>query len=554
MAIFPDAEVLDSPALAFMMLIYGYILMQGSKLIGNGSEMLLLLYGPGIIGGLLIPILGAVPDCVVILISGLGSGTKEEIQHQLSVGVGTLVGSTIMLITLPWAIGIYLGRRDIDKRTNQVVIALPNVPKVTHFSLVSNGVGVLEEISSTSKIMILSSLSYLIIQIPAFCYKSGNSDSSALKEAPFALVGVFVTLIGFILYCYYEYSSAQIAELTKLHEEALRRENWKKNLDSKLTSEEFQEVLFRKHDKDNNGYIDAAELKNVLEELGWKSSRLSIQKILAEMDIGIDEDGKKDNRLSLKEFKHAINKWIHEAKTTREKYEAQANRSSKKILIADSSSINVRNKDGEFRPIEFPNQNQKENLIADNYDMEKKKDKQEAEEIEEEEEEESYWNLSDTQLKLKACFLLVLGTGICTIFSDPMVDIISTVGKRMDISPFYISFVITPLASNASEIVASLMFARKKTTESISLHLSLLHGAATMNSTLALGIFMSLIYFRKLSWNFSAEVIAVLVVILITGMNSLRKTIKLWQALFVSLMYPVSILLVYILENKVGLD
>ena len=57
-----------------------------------GCELLVLLYGPGIIGSLVIPILGALPDSLIILLSGLGSGTKQEIQGQLSVGVGTLVG------------------------------------------------------------------------------------------------------------------------------------------------------------------------------------------------------------------------------------------------------------------------------------------------------------------------------------------------------------------------------------------------------------------------------------------------------------------------------
>ena len=50
---------------------------------------------PGIIGGILIPILGAVPDGMMILMSGMGPGTREEIQQELNVGVGTLAGSTI---------------------------------------------------------------------------------------------------------------------------------------------------------------------------------------------------------------------------------------------------------------------------------------------------------------------------------------------------------------------------------------------------------------------------------------------------------------------------
>jgi hypothetical protein len=48
---------------------------------------------------------------MIILLSGMGSGPKEEIQAQLSVGVGTLVGSTVMLLTVPWGVAVMLGQR-----------------------------------------------------------------------------------------------------------------------------------------------------------------------------------------------------------------------------------------------------------------------------------------------------------------------------------------------------------------------------------------------------------------------------------------------------------
>ena len=75
-----------------------------------------------------------------------------------------------------------------------------------------------------------------------------------------------------------------------------------------------------------------------------------------------------------------------------------------------------------------------------------------------------------------------------------------------------------------------------------------------MNNTLALCIFMSLVYFRHLSWSFSAEVLAVVLVVLIVGFNGLNKTILLWQAVLVGSLYPASILFVYLLENFAGLD
>ena len=64
-------------------------------------------------GGLIIPFLGAVPDGAIVLVSGLGSNA----QCQVSVGAGTLAGSTIMLLTIPWACSVFLGYRDRDPVT-----------------------------------------------------------------------------------------------------------------------------------------------------------------------------------------------------------------------------------------------------------------------------------------------------------------------------------------------------------------------------------------------------------------------------------------------------
>ena len=46
---------------------------------------------------MVLPVLGAVPDGAIILFSGMG----PDAQQQLSVGVGALAGSTVMLMTIP---------------------------------------------------------------------------------------------------------------------------------------------------------------------------------------------------------------------------------------------------------------------------------------------------------------------------------------------------------------------------------------------------------------------------------------------------------------------
>jgi hypothetical protein len=77
------------------------------------------------------------------------------------------------------------------------------------------------------------------------------------------------------------------------------------------------------------------------------------------------------------------------------------------------------------------------------------------------------------------------------------------VGKRTGISSFYVAFVIAPLAFNASELIASYSYALKKTPASIFISLQALQGAACMNNTFCLSIFMALIYFQVFAFKLS---------------------------------------------------
>ena len=90
-----------------LMALYGYILFYASNMLSSGSELLLLVPSlAGLVGSIVLPILGAVPDGAIMLFSGLGPNAQE----QLTVGIGTIAGSTIMLLTVPWSMAILAGR------------------------------------------------------------------------------------------------------------------------------------------------------------------------------------------------------------------------------------------------------------------------------------------------------------------------------------------------------------------------------------------------------------------------------------------------------------
>jgi Ca2+/H+ antiporter len=51
--------------------------------------------------------------------------------------------------------------------------------------------------------------------------------------------------------------------------------------------------------------------------------------------------------------------------------------------------------------------------------------------------------------------MMGLGTIMVLLVSDPAVDVLSSIGARTGIPAFYIAFVLAPMASNASELIAA---------------------------------------------------------------------------------------------------
>jgi Ca2+/H+ antiporter len=155
----------------------------------------------------------------------------------------------------------------------------------------------------------------------------------------------------------------------------------------------------------------------------------------------------------------------------------------------------------------------------------------------------------------RSCQMMGMGTILVLIFSDPMVDVLAEIGVRTNISPFYISFVLAPLASNASELLASYNYAAKRTSKTMTTSLVQLEGAACMNNTFCLAIFYGLIYFRGLAWQFTAETIAIVAIQFIMGAIALLgTTMTMKTGVFIVCLYPLSLIGVYILENILGFD
>jgi len=185
-----------------------------------------------------------------------------------------------------------------------------------------------------------------------------------------------------------------------------------------------------------------------------------------------------------------------------------------------------------------------------------------------EEEEELPEDLADLdpqeqqrRIKLRAFQGMFFGTFLVLLFSDPMCDMLGLIGDKSGIPKFYVSFVLAPLASNASELVAAMRLASKKTLGSMVNSLSSLEGAGVMNNTFCLGIFLFLIVYKDattpqgLIWRFSAETISILVIEVLIAVICLMKQVQtLLDGIFIFLCYPFALIIVMVLKNVFHLD
>lgn len=148
----------------------------------------------------MLPLLGAVPDGAIILFSGLGD--IEEAQETLSVGVGALAGSTIMLLTVPWALSIFAGRVDIDEAGKPGYMSKPKLTdddKGWNETFEKTGVSLTESVQHGGIIMAITTAPYFLIQIPAM-FMHGPTEQIADGEHWWALSGLVICLIGLMYY------------------------------------------------------------------------------------------------------------------------------------------------------------------------------------------------------------------------------------------------------------------------------------------------------------------------------------------------------------------
>lgn len=523
----------------FLMLTYGYLVLVAAQLISSGSEMLLQVLDPGIIGGLLLPILGAMPDTLLVSVSGL-KGTRDEAQEQVLVGMGVLAGSTIMILTIAWGGSLLCGRCDLVERAGVGLVAIDRT-LTRPWDFTKTGVTTDEQTRKGAWIMVGTIVPFFIMQVPILLH-----GDLRIQGHWASLVGLIVAGAGLVFYCTYQVLSPWLqqkrmaqARMHYIRTLAVRDlHNLAKsktfgaliNPDGSSNAETLGR-MFDSFDSDKSGSLSKSELKALILGLGVRQGAVPQEEELSawlkEFDVNADEE------ITKPEFVTGMSNWMRKVQTSG----LTGNVSLVAARALRSNSGHDVFWDSQARAA----QGELETLQADTNGGE------------DDEDEEEHPPKTPMQIITDATLLIAAGAVLVGIFADPVVDTIGAFSKAADIPAFFVAFIACPLASNASELVSSLLFAMKKKKRTISLTYSQVYGAITMNNTLCLGAFLCLVFFRGLLWDFSAEVTVILFTTIAVGIiGGSAKTFPTWISFVVLSLYPLSLIIVMFLDYVLG--
>lgn len=164
--------------------------------------------------GLVLPIIGALPDALIIINSGL-HGSRSEAREEVAVGMGTLAGSTVMLLTVVWGGSVLVGRCDLDAATGAQRDKTRTRP---WHDLFGAGVSTDAAAPRSAVAMLLAAALYLFVQVPALFIRHPK------RAASVPLAGSVLCFAALAAYCYYQVShpAQQRRRALAAHKRALR--------------------------------------------------------------------------------------------------------------------------------------------------------------------------------------------------------------------------------------------------------------------------------------------------------------------------------------------
>lgn len=498
----------------FLIVVYEYLLSMASAYNSTGTELFFTMFGTGIFGASFFQILGMIPRAILVFVSGL-SGSKENIQSSAAMGMGLVAGSVMMSLTLIWGSVVIFGSHDIsntsdddddddsDEQDDQEEGKTP-------INLLDYGVTTDKDTKYTARIMLSTLVPFLILEFSKFFHSRWLSRGVVI----FSFV---LSLVYLIVYCTYQVFQPWIQDkrLEFLMYQYVQKHLLQKLLTSNGKPDKAKiKTLFKRIDKNGDKALSPEEIELFI--MGMNIDRVGLDesdfaaKIMGEFDIS------GDGKICEAEFVHGLMRWVKKANKDFGNKQTQDENRVQYMVAAPAPTGDHENL------IERRKQEIKSRL-------------------------DLMWNYC------KAAFLIILGTAMTLFLGSPLMQSIQAFADGAGIPSFLVSYSIVPLALNYKSAISSIKTALEKTEKALSLTFCEIYGGVFLNNMMGLTVFLMLIILRDLIWDVSAEVLVVFVVCTTVGLlASLSTRIPLIFGIFAYLLYPLSLVLLFVLTGFLG--
>mmetsp|Transcript_15141 Transcript_15141/g.25256 ORF Transcript_15141/g.25256 Transcript_15141/m.25256 type:complete len:499 (-) Transcript_15141:249-1745(-) len=493
---------------------------------------------------------------------------------------------------MPWFLAVMGGRINLDPETyTPNYRGRPKLNPPDNFNLWMTGVSISSMVHVEAYVMLFTSLTYLLVQVPGMMYLHETREVQAAGERTFAFLGAALCVCFFCGYLYLQYLHSKTPDgrqqqardefvrnaiaqkkvtllgvmLTEykaeIQEQSMKYGSYSGNGTSSTKAKSYSSPyhkgdigdangstatstseatnlissradfshgytqrlrsilrpFFKAYDVANENSLNMDELRVLFDDLGESLTKKEVSMVFARFD----KDG--NGRIDYEEFVQGVCDYMIKHKPVMEAlaYKSQEPDVEKMVTSVHDGGANDEDDDED-------EEEEEDDIPSDMRDLSPAE--------------------QQARIKWRAFYMMGLGTAIVILISDPMVDVLDEIGKRSGIPSFYVAFVLAPMASNASELVAAYNYAQKKTKASISISMATLLGAAIMNNTFVLGIFMLLVATQGLSWEFFAETLTILLVQFAMGYFALKSMHTMADAFMILSLYPLSLALVWFLE------
>ncbi|XP_034677619.1 sodium/calcium exchanger NCL2-like [Vitis riparia] len=631
----------------FLIVVYEYLMFHGESYVASGGEQIFKILGPGVFGASVFQVLGALPESLILLASGL-LNSKDTAQEYVLTAVGLLAGSTILLLTVLWGTCVIVGSSEFPGAGSGASVDSSLMQKPYRkilLMLTGNGIATDEETGYMARIMGLSIIPFIIIQITIFFQLSSG-------KRVVILITLIVSLIFLLLYFIYQIFQPWIQqrrlEYVKHDHLVIRilRYFQEHALGKLLTDDGAPNIsvirgLFEETDLDGDNYISPAEIKELLLGIRFRKPHLidkedAVLDVLGQFDIDGDGTITKDEFIagiskwldetkkglhdrsysnnSLKDLQQVLRPWILKRRNENEMKEKlmsgilrHVQNSGLGSLLKEDNTPDIAKIKSLFERIDLDGDNcisqaeLKELIMSIKFgDMPLDVDEAVARIMEKLDvngdrliDEEEFiqglakwvnisshqalqspkpndeiflkaWKETDELVEqtsagpvdkspwawFKAIMLLLAGILILSVLAEPLIHSVQSFSTAANISSFFIAFILVPLATNARAATSAISAASRRKERTTSLTFSEIYGGVFMNNVLGISVLLSIIYVRELTWDFSAEVLVVMIVCMVMGMfASLRSIFPVWTSIVAYLLYPLSLLLVYALDG-----